>query len=98
MSISDAFNGNTTTLASGLALNGSGVATFAISTLAVGQHSITAAYNNSNDPAHSASTSAAEIQTVVEGTSVSLTASANPSNVGQSVTFTATVTGSRRRR
>ena len=52
VSISDTFNGTTTSLASGLAVNGSGVATFALSTLAVGQHSITASYNNTNDQAH----------------------------------------------
>ena len=89
VSISD----GTTTLASGLSLNASGVATFAISTLAVGKHSITATYNNANDPTHSPSTSApALIQTVIEGTAVSLTSNVNPSTVGQSVTFTATVT------
>lgn len=92
VSISDTFGTTTTTLASGLALNSSGVATFSNSTLAVGQHSITATYNNANDPAHSSSTSTpALIQTVIEGTAVSLTSSANPSTVGQSVTFTATV-------
>ena len=69
------------------------MATFSISTLAVGQHSITATYDNTNDPTHSTSTSApALIQTVIEGTAVSLTSSVNPSTVGQSVTFTATVT------
>jgi hypothetical protein len=92
VSIFDTFNGNTVTLASGLALNGSGVAAFALSTLAVGQHSITASYNNTSDQAHTASSSTAEIQSVLEGTSLSLTSSANPSNVGQSITFTATVT------
>lgn len=92
VSLSDTFGGSTTTLASGLALNSSGVATFSISTLAVGQHSIIATYDNTNDPSHSASASTpALIQTVIEGTSVALTSSVNPSAVGQSVTFTATV-------
>ena len=69
VSIFDTFGGRTTTLASGLALNASGVATFSISTLAVGQHSITASYNNANDPAHTASTSSpALVETVLEGT------------------------------
>ena len=94
VSICDVFNGKTSTLASGLAVNRSGLAAFAVSTLAVGQHSITAAYNNSNDPTHSASTSMAEIQVVREGTAVALTSSANPSNVNQSILFTATVTNS----
>jgi hypothetical protein len=84
----------TTTLASGLSLNSSGVATFNITTLGVGQHSITATYNNTNDPAHLGSTSPVYTQTVLEGTAVSLISSQNPSSVGQSVTFTATVTSS----
>jgi sugar lactone lactonase YvrE len=96
VSISDTFGGVTTTLASGLPMTATGstsaTATFAISTLAVGQHSITATYNNANDPPHSPSTSSpALIQTVIEGTAVSLASSVNPSTVGQSVTFTATV-------
>jgi hypothetical protein len=95
VSISDTFGGVTTTLtpAAGLTLNASGVATFSISTLAVGQHSITATYNyNLSDPNHSPSTSPVDTQTVIEGTSVVLTSSVNPSTVGQLVTFTATVT------
>jgi large repetitive protein len=89
-SITDTFGGNTTTLATGLALNASGVATFSTSTLAVGFHSVVASYNG--DTVHFASTSApALIQTVLEGTATSLASSANPSAVGQSVTFTATV-------
>ncbi len=93
VSLADTFGGNTTTLASGLALNASGVATFSISTLGVGQHSIVASYGG--DTTHFASSSApALIQTVLEGTATSVTSSANPSAVGQSVTFTATVTTS----
>jgi hypothetical protein len=92
--ISDTFGGTTTALASGLALNTSGAATFSVSTLAVGRHSITAAYNNLNDPAHAASTSPALVETVLEGTAVFLTSSTNPAAVGQSATFTATVTSS----
>ena len=91
VSLADTFGGNTTTLASGLALNASGVATFSISTLAVGQHSIVASYGG--DTMHFASASApALIQTILEGTATSVTSSANPSTVGQSVTFTATIT------
>ena len=97
VTISDNFGGTTTTLASGLTLaasgSTSGVVTFSTSTLAVGQHSITAAYDNTNDLNHQASTSKpALIQTVLEGTMVSLISSLNPSNVGQRVIFTATVT------
>jgi hypothetical protein len=95
VSISDTFGGNTTTLVSGLALNGSGTATFNISTLQVGIHSITATYNATNDANHTGSTSTpALMQKVMEGTAVNLISSLNPSTVGQSVTFTATVTSS----
>ncbi len=94
VSISDTFGGGTTTLASGLTLNASGVTTFSISTLAAGRHSIAAAYNNANDPAHAASTSPAFVESVLEGTAVFLTSSVNPATVGQSVTFTATVNSS----
>jgi hypothetical protein len=91
VSIADTFGGKTTTLVSGLALNAFGVATFSISTLAVGQHSIVASY--AGDTTHFASSSApALIQTVLEGTATSVTSSVNPSAVGQNVTFTATVT------
>jgi hypothetical protein len=94
VSLSDTFGGSSTILVSGLALNPSGQATFSIATLAVGQHPITATYNNATDPTHSPSNSAPYIQTVIEGTAVSLTSNLNPSAVGQSVTFTATVTSS----
>jgi len=91
VSITDTFGGNPTTLATGLAVNASGVATFSTSTLAVGLHSIVATYNG--DTMHFTSTSTpALIQTVLEGTSTGLTSTANPSAVGQNVTFTATVT------
>ena len=98
VSISDTFNGVTTTLASALPMTASGTtsatATFSISTLLVGLHSITATYTPGTGDVHTASTSKAVIQSVVEGTSVSLVSSANPSTVGQSITFTATVSNS----
>jgi hypothetical protein len=90
VSIADTFGGSTTTLASGLALNGSGVAAFSTTTLAVGQHSIVATY--AGDTMHFTSSSVPPlIQTVLEGTSTGLTSTANPSAIGQGVTFTATV-------
>jgi hypothetical protein len=93
VSIADTFGGSTTTLVSGLALNASGTATFSTTALAVGQHSLVATY--AGDTQHFASTSApALIQTVLEGTLTNLTSSANPSAVGQSITFTATVSTS----
>jgi len=74
-------NGSTTTAA----------ASFSTAALAVGLHSITASYNNTLDPTHFDSTSAILIQTVLESTGTTLVSSANPSGVGQSVTFTASV-------
>lgn len=104
VSIADTYNSATTTLASALPLtpNGAGTtgtATFAIATLGVGQHSIVASYNNSNDPNHFSSSSTDNsasplIQTVEGGTGTTLASSANPSAVGASVTFTAVVTAS----
>jgi len=98
VSISDTFNGVTTTLASALPVTASGstsaTATFSYSTLAVGLHSITAAYDVTSDPKHIGSTSPAVTQSVLEGTTVTLSSSLNPSTVGQSVAFTATVTAS----
>jgi large repetitive protein len=95
VSLVDTFGGNTVTLAPNLALNASGQATFSITTLAVGVHSIKASY--SGDSSHTSSTStdngvAPWSQVVEEQTAILLTSSANPSLVGQSVTFTATVT------
>ena len=67
-----------------------GVATYTTTKLATGQHTITAAYNGNSTFA--ISTSAALTQTVNQDhTSTVVTASADPSVYGQSVTFTATV-------
>jgi len=94
--IYDTFGGVTTTLASNLALNGNGVATYQTASLAVGLHNITAAYDATKDPSHFGSKStdygAPLVQTVYESTTIKLASSQNPSAVGQSVTFTATVT------
>jgi Protein kinase domain/Bacterial Ig-like domain (group 3)/IPT/TIG domain len=69
-------------------LNGSGVATFSTSALKAGTYTITASYGGN----FAASTSAALTQTVNQAaTTTALSSSANPSVVGQSVTFTATV-------
>lgn len=94
VSIADTFNGATTVIATGLTVNGSGVATFSTSSLAVGLHSIVASYTD--DPNHLSSTStdysvAPLIQTVNEQTATTLTSSANPSLLGNPVTFTAKV-------
>jgi len=74
-----------------MAMNGKSAA-FSTSTLSLGAHSITAGYGG--DLVFASSTSSPLTQTVssTESTSTSLASSLNPSNVGQSVTFTATVT------
>lgn len=72
-----------------------GTATCASTALTVGKHHITATYNDNNTPPnHFSSTSAPLTQTVLEGTATALSSSGTPSTVGQSVTFTATVTSS----
>jgi trimeric autotransporter adhesin len=78
-------------------LNGSGVATFFSSTLAVGAHSVTAVYTPSST-SFTGSTSAALSQTVTKGTlgqnglaNIALASSPNPSAFAQLVIFTATV-------
>ncbi len=67
-----------------------GVASFSISTLAQGTHSITAVY--SGDANDATSTSAVLTQIVNVGTTTTLVSSANPITLGGSATFTATVT------
>jgi large repetitive protein len=69
-----------------------GAATFTISTLALGSHNITAAFTG--DPQNAPSTSAVLIQVVKQTPAITLSSSLNPSLVGNSVTFTATVTAS----
>jgi hypothetical protein len=71
-----------------------GAATCTTSSLTTGTHSITAEY--SGDASYDPATSAALNQTVnaLAAASISLASSANPSSAGQSVTFTAMVSGS----
>jgi Big-like domain-containing protein len=73
-------------------LNGSGVATFTVAFGHTGSHLIIATYAGTAD--FGGSTSAALTQTVnpIPTTTTVLTSSVSPSQVGQSVTFTATVT------
>src|SRR5712691_4890512 len=83
------FKDGTTNLGAPVAVN-NGSATFSTSSLAVGQHSITAVY--SGDSNFAGSTGSLPTQTVSRaGSSMSLTSSVNPAVAGQSVTFTATV-------
>src|SRR5262249_32786081 len=68
-----------------------GIAVFTTSTLGVGTHVITAVYTG--DATFAGSTSVAIPQTVASaGTTTVIASSANPSALGQSVTFPATVT------
>ncbi len=71
-------------------LNGAGQATLATSSLSAGSHAITASYGGNSS--FGISTSAAVAQQVNTATSATvLISSSQPSIVGQSVTFTATV-------
>ena len=82
------FKDGLTTLGTGTL--SSGKATFSSTTLAIGTHSITAAYSGSLS--YAASTSAALTQTVNKtNTTTTVTPSQNPWQFGFSVTFTATV-------
>ncbi len=86
------FMDGSTTLGTGT-LDGSGQATLSTSALSVGSHSITVVYGG--DTNFVTSTSSALTQTVNQAaTSSSVSASANPSVFGQSITFTATVAAS----
>ncbi len=73
----------------GTATLASGIAVFSTSSLAAGAHSITASYGG--DANDAPASSAAIAQSVKSVASVSLTSSANPSLIGQAVTFTAGV-------
>ena len=69
------------------------VATLTTTSLAAGGHSITASYGG--DASFASSTSSALAQAVNQAaTTTNLASSQNPSQVGQAVTFTATVSGS----
>lgn len=76
-----------TTLGSGTLSNGT--ATFTISTLSLGSHTITAAYGG--DTNNLASTSAPFKQAVSQATTTTLTVAPNPTPFGQTVILTATV-------
>jgi sugar lactone lactonase YvrE len=91
VTFSDTLNGVTVQLGAPVTVNAAGVATFTTSTLAVGVHTLSAVYNG--DPAHFASQPGDATETIYEDTKMTLTAlPASPSLLGQSVTFTATVT------
>jgi hypothetical protein len=79
-----------TTLASNVPLDANGNATFSSSTLTADQHFITVQYSGDSNFSPGSSSL---VQTIHTGASSTVLASTpNPSNSGQSVTFTATVT------
>jgi hypothetical protein len=89
------FLDGSTTLGTGM-LNASGVATYSTSSLAVGNHSITASYGGATGTSliFTASTSTAlpvTINTLVVVTSTAIAASSTNAVSGTSITFTATV-------
>ena len=69
----------------------SGVATLTVSSLSVGSHALTATY--SGDVVNAGSVGGLTQTVGLVTSTTALTSSANPSTSGQSVTFTATVTG-----
>jgi kumamolisin len=79
--------GSPVTLVSGTASSGS------ISTLAVGSHTVTAVYSGDSNYAGSTGTLAGGQTVNSASAGMSLTSTLNPSNYGQSVTFTATING-----
>lgn len=88
--VNGVFQTTNTTLASNVPLDANGNATFTSSSLTADEHFITAQY--SGDANFSAGNSSL-VQAIHSGaSSTALTSSPNPSGVGQSVTFTATVT------
>ena len=72
-------------------VNAFGQATYQTLSLALGTHAITASY--SGDSTNPASTSAILNQAVLNATVTVVVSSANPSGLGQGVTFAATVSG-----
>src|SRR5262249_23197173 len=70
-------------------LNATGSASIAVSTLAIGNHSLTAVYGGGGN--FLARPSAAVKQVVNGATTTTLTTTPNPSSLGQTVTLTATV-------
>ena len=69
-----------------------GIATLTSSSLALGVHPLTAMY--AGDAMHSGSQSAPYLETIQQTTQTTLTSNSNPSYLGGSVIFTATVSGS----
>ncbi|MDR3636948.1 MAG: Ig-like domain repeat protein [Isosphaeraceae bacterium] len=75
------------------ALDGTGQATLTTSSLTLGTHAITAVYNGDANDLTSTSSMLSQV-IVLDATTTTLTSSASPALVGQSVTFAAAVVGS----
>jgi hypothetical protein len=87
------FTDGATALATNVAVNASGVATFSTSSLATGGHSIVASFTGTSLWQNSTSSTLTQtINATSFTTSTSVTSTPNPSNSGTSVTFTATIT------
>jgi Bacterial Ig-like domain (group 3) len=88
----DFYNGST--LLGSATLNGSGVGAFSTSSLAAGTYSITAQYlGNSSFQASTSSAASVTVNSAVVATTTGLVASPNPLTAGQTLTLTATVSG-----
>jgi hypothetical protein len=86
------FTEGATTLAATVALNSSAKATFSISSLALGNHTISASYGGDGSFLSSSGSDSGSPQVVnVDSSTTAVTASANPAVWGQVVTFSATV-------
>jgi len=79
------------TVLGSVSLNANGTATFTTSSLVFGSHNLTAVY--SGDTNHAAATSPAVSEQIVQAASAALVSSANPSNAGANVIFTAKLGG-----
>ncbi|HZS45309.1 MAG TPA: Ig-like domain repeat protein, partial [Blastocatellia bacterium] len=87
------FKNGSTTLGTGT-LNGSGVATFTTSSLAVGTNSITAVFGGDTNTTTSTSAAVPQVVNKANATASTVTSTVNPSVFGQSTTFSTTVTAS----
>ena len=87
------FTEGATVWAANVAVDGSGNAAFGTAALAVGSHTLTAAFAGASGWANSSGTDAASPQVVTkDATTTVVSSSANPSVYSQPVTFTAAVT------
>jgi len=87
------FTEGATVWASGVTVDGAGHAAFGTAALAVGSHTLTAAFTGASGWANSSGNDASSPQVVTrDATTAVVSSSANPSVYSQPVTFTATVT------